>query len=318
MADYIAGRGFVVDAASHEKGVTKPTILTNESDILKQADNVFLIPKHLLHCGSNRPISDNNVRRIRKNWSDAKCLTLEVRPLLAGDPRGVGYEVVIGNHRKLAADPLLQVTRLRCHIHYGMTDAEAAELWRSEAKDRKNPTAPDLFGNALLRKDPAALEVERLINSIGRVSALTKSSKATNVACLGTLMALHKKHPGTLERMFPLFGKLCEGEVAQEMVIRGLCAVESRLLFSASLAHKKWSDKLIRLGYAKLIKLMNDVTPHRGCHSERLWVEAIVHELNRRLQTEARLVARGINDEEPWALEKTSRMNEYVEQFMEG
>lgn len=278
----------------------KPPVVTLDSGIV--IEHIFVKREHIL-LGINRDIRPKWVQELRNTWDPVK-VGVPTATLSLTDPGKV--EPITGNHRWLAImegimtgtiDGLVVEMMFRKNAltgrPMGLTEEEKADIWFADAVKRKPATAPDVFHNALRRKVPTAIALDKLIRSIGRVPATNKNATPRNIVCFVALNTLYQRDAITLERLFPLLGDLTAGHVFHDRLVRAIFFLEKRA--KTSLTTERWSKRLMAIGYDKLLRTLHDVV---GTNSEHLWAQAVLDAINYGRKTNL-LTAEGLATREP-------------------
>lgn len=249
-------------------------------------EHMLVDRKHIL-LGINREIRRKWVQELRNTWDPIKVGT-PAATLSLTDPSKV--EPITGNHRWLAVMEGVMTCKIEGLVvemmfrkgdngqPVGLTEEEKADIWFAEAVKRKQATAIDTFHNAIRRNLPAALAIDKLIRSIGRVPATTRTANAHNIACLSAVSILYRRDAATLERVFPLLGKLCEGQVFMDRLLYPLFLLERRA--KTSLTTDRWAKRLLNIGYQGI---NNSLVTVRG-HADHKSAQVILDMLNDKLR----------------------------------
>lgn len=232
----------------------------------------------------NFPYNRSHVKALIQNWDP-----LAVGVLIVSF-RYNKYRVLDGRHRWESAPAGF---KFECKVLYGLSEQREAELWHSYNIVRKTKTAIIRHHNDVMRRDPEALAVDRLISSIGR-EVKNKSSTSNNVACVNTIKRMLKKHDlSILESVFPLLGELTINKPFRDNIVAGMIELESRS--ETSLTTPRWKKRILDVGYNALDHAISSTGKKSGGH-ERIWAQAILEQINYKLPKDRRLKARGIND----------------------
>lgn len=112
-----------------------------------------------------RPINQGEVNRIAKEFDPAALgtITLSARVDEAGNTT---YWVIDGQQRRAGALKAGFDGPVRADIHYGLTLADEAKLFR-ELNFRRAVQPVQLFKTALIEEDPDALAVDKILRDLG-------------------------------------------------------------------------------------------------------------------------------------------------------
>ena len=130
-----------------------------------------------------RPLSDLAVKRIVAKFSTDKLGTIMVshRP----DRQGHDFAIIDGNHRVEAAR-LYGLTAVPCRIWVDLTIEEEAELFEA-FNTIKHPTSLDRFRSRLVRKEPVALDILRILEEEGMHLPVTSGPDRRSVRAVSAL-----------------------------------------------------------------------------------------------------------------------------------
>jgi hypothetical protein len=222
-----------------------------------------------------RPVNQRAVNRIANNWSWLACGSL----VISFRPDGKGYFIIDGQHRWEAAKKLNIVTDLPCLVfELDVINDEAIGFLAANA-ERQNPKVIHKFNALLLAGDPLAKKADQLARSIGRYIGVP--SDKTHISCVGVLMRLVNEQPVSVERVWPVIGKICVDAPILGQIIRGIVALESRMPSGFSLSDPKLASRLVSIGPEALSQSMRAVVAIEGRSSEKILAQGILRAINK-------------------------------------
>lgn len=227
-------------------------------------------------------------KRIRDNWNGFSCGVL----IVVRRPNGE-LLIIDGQHRYRAAMDIPTVNSLMCLVLSNINEDQEAKLWRDFNIVRKTKSAIDKFHIDVLIGVPDAVAIQNIVNSSGRIIPRTKTSDKTTVTCVATLRDIYRQYPKELREVFPMITKLCEGNLFDESIVRGITYIEAKM--DGSLLEPVWTKRLLDVGYDKIKAEMFKIqrsSPRRM----KPQAEIILFVMN--YGRHKRLIVEGINDPE--------------------
>ena len=204
------------------------------------------------------------------------------------------YFVVDGQHRHLGAMKRADVRKLPCLVFESEGAAQEASVFLDANSTRTGVHAVAKFRAQLVKKDPVALEVQRLIETSGR--QVDRHAGPTSVSCIGVLCMSQLKSPVELARVWPLIVEVCRGAVLHERLVAAILYIERALPEGTSITDKRWSDRLRRVGPANLLESISRARLFRGIIGPRVSAEGVLQAINKGLSDANKL--RLVGDEE--------------------
>jgi hypothetical protein len=237
------------------------------------------------------PLNRKHVKTLKTNWDKLATGAIIV------SARGGRNLVIDGRHRVHAASPGFVFT---CHVMSDLSPEREADLWKKYNVNRVSKTALTRHINDVVSGDPTACLIEKIVASCGR-TIKHRGHSSTNIGSVNVIKRMLYKHGEDI--VFAIFSKvigdLTVGKAVTANLIAGLIDLESRVRRhdqNASLTQPRWNNRLLKVGYKKIIESIKTRTNVNGGAGERHWADAILYAINHGLR-EHRLIAYGLNDE---------------------
>ena len=185
-------------------------------------------------------VPKHTMRQIPYNVGFANTISVSMRD-------GVPW-IVDGMQRHAYAKDS-KVKTMWCYIYEGLTLEQESELFDWLQKSRKNLLPLDRFNGRVTRKDPVALQIERVIRKHGK-RRLGKQAGPHTVTCYA-VDECAQHCPEAFERMYPVVADACEGSIIHNLVLMGLVHLDhlevERIGLGGSLSNPFWADKIKQL-----------------------------------------------------------------------
>lgn len=245
----------------------------------------MMIPKSDLRVDEEyqRGQNEGKIKAIASEWSWVAC-----GALIVGDREGA-YFVVDGQHRLLAARRRTDIAELPCVVFETTTVQQEAKGFLAANTQRKPITSLDRFRALVCTDDEDALLVKRLLEAADREA--TAVSGTRSVRCLTTLLQQAKLNRGRLEKIWPLVVALSKGQPMHQQIIMGLLDLESRMPDDESITDRRWSKRLLDLGYDQLMRASSEAAAYYAKGGGKVWGAGIARLMNKGLRLKLNVYA---------------------------
>jgi hypothetical protein len=243
------------------------------------------IDKNLIQVDRSyqRETNSQKVIRIARDWS-----WIAFGAVIVAIRQGA-YYAIDGQHRVEAAMRRSDIKKIPCIVFKTSGEIQEAEGFLTAQTQRKAVTAVEKFKALVLIKNKEALLVQRLVSMSGR-SVSSGSGGPNYISCVSLLLKAAGNRPTELVKIWPLILEVCQGETLHSNIAAGLLYIETNLPNTTSLTHKRWHDRVVAVGYHKLIDGANKAAAMYSKGGEKVWaigmIEAINYRAKNRLELE--------------------------------
>lgn len=189
-----------------------------------------------------RRLREDRAKKYAEEWSWVACGALSISLRDDGE-----WFVVDGGHRLAAAMLRPDIKKLPCLIFEMEEVATEAGAFLDINNNRRAMSMVDRFNALRIKGDPAAKVVDELVTSIGR--RVIAGSSPTTVACAASMLNAARADEAALRRIWPVINRLCANQAIQYKIIEGMFYLETHVGEGYSISQKRWTDKLLLVGY---------------------------------------------------------------------
>jgi hypothetical protein len=223
-----------------------------------------------------RPDSnESKVRVIAANWEWVACGVL-----LVGRRKDGTYSVVDGQHRLAAALLRDDITHLPCIVFESNGSVQEADGFLKANTYRKPLSGLDRFKALVHSGDATAISVAALLESTGHNASSNMGNK--DVHCVMTMLKWQVKCPVALSMVWPVIAKVCDEDKVVNSLVDALMYIEIRLQ-GQSISDEKITDKLLKVGYARIMKTITAARGFREGSSIEIAARGLLAEINKGL-----------------------------------
>jgi hypothetical protein len=242
----------------------------------KPGDLVWLKKSELIIDHSyQRNANSSRVLLIAREWSWLACGVIIVARRV-----GSGFLYVVeGQHRVLAALKRSDIDCLPCIVFETESAKEEAAGFYAANTGRRMPTTLEKWKAQLMIGDPDTLFADSLIKKAGRMPG--NNGGANEVRCLSSLLGVVKKNRPAIISVWPLIAEVCYGSQLHENILEGLFYIESNLPEGQSLSDKRWCERVIRVGYSRLLDGAQRAASLYRRGGAKVWATGMLEEINK-------------------------------------
>lgn len=245
------------------------------------------IDKHQLtvDLSYQRKLDRPRVAEMAANWSWVSCGALIVARH-ERDGREV-FSLMDGQHRWEAAMLIEEITDLPC-LAFPLDELrdEAIGFLASNVS-RKLPNLADQFKALLIAQNSEAVVAERLAKLAGRYIA--GGSGPYTITCTSEFLRLIQQDQKAVETCWLALAALCAGYPMSARIMRGVVALQRRMPHGDTFAEKRWSDRLVRVGWNSVNDAIKDLGAVEHNYSERTCAQGVARAINKGLRAEQQL-----------------------------
>lgn len=217
------------------------------------------------------------VRKLARDW-----LWLCCGALIVAD-RGDEYRVIDGGGRTEAARLRGDIQSLPCMIYEVSSIAKEADAFIQIQQNRTSVKPSDRFKAELVKGNPVAKEVDRLVKDAGRY--VSPASGVNSVACIESLMSLVRQDASTVWEIWPLMKTICRNEQMPKRLLEGLFYMQRNAIPGQSLLRRPWSERMTRIGFDELLRSIQRASDMYQKGGQRVYAEGIASRLNHGLRS---------------------------------
>lgn len=214
------------------------------------------------------------VLSIVANWSWLACGVITVARRADGS-----FFVVEGQHRVLAAQKRSDISELPCIVFESSGAVQEAGGFFDANANRKMPSSLEKWNSLLMRGDEDTVFCNRLILNAGRKVAA--SSGSSDFRCLSAILNAARSNRRVLLSAWPLVVEICDGRVFHERLFEGLMWLEGKMPDGQSLADKFWRERLLRVGFDRLLNGANRAAVFYTRGGAKVWGLGMLEEMNK-------------------------------------
>lgn len=231
-----------------------------------------------------RDTAISKARDLARDWSWIACGTLAVARRANGD-----LYVIDGGHRLLAARNRSDIDTLPCMVfEVADTKAESGGFIATNQRTRRM-NACDLHRAQVHNGDPAAIAIDRAIQSSGMRISPTYGATWDAVRCIGTVRRCYDTDAHALVVIWPLIAEAArtEGKPITDRMVAALHYIESRLIAAnagASLTRRPWRERILALGCTGIHAAACKAAAFYAIGGPKVYATGVLREINRGLR----------------------------------
>lgn len=215
----------------------------------------------------NRPVRDAHWKKIAKNFNPSECEALMVNRRTDGT-----LALIDGQHRKMA---LLTVfgpeATWPCRVVRNLSFQQEAEMFLALNEQRKPVNVIERFNAALLAKDPAAMEIESIVQEAGFKLVTNDGSynrKTGRILAVGALVLIQRQYQaGTLSTVLQLLRAAHGAKLGPSAeVMRAMASFLA--MYRGQFDEQRLKLVLSRLPMTTWEQEANEVKKALGCHPD--------------------------------------------------
>lgn len=235
----------------------------------------------LVDLNYQRDLETNKVKKIAAEWN---WVALGALILARRDKK---LYVVDGQHRLYAALMREDIKSLPCVVFESAGVEREAKDFVSIQKNRMAMMSWDVYKALLASGDETALELEKIVNSSGR--SVSKRNSNSSIRCVSRLMDQVRQNKEKLTNIFPLMSRLMEGHPFHERIVAAIFYVETRLPDGVSLSDKRWTNRILEIGYDEILLSIGRACAYHIRGSDAVFAEGLLNAINYNLKNKLRL-----------------------------
>ena len=253
------------------------------SNIVDEPGEFAMISKRdlLIDETYQRSLQPSRAKDLAAHWSWIACGVISVSIRRLKNSKASTYMVIDGQHRVAAAMMREDIDLLPCLVYVCTEVVDEAVGFLALNSHRAMPTTIAKFKALVIAKDPHALIASELAASIGRT--IGPNTNATSVACAAAMLKCIADDEAAMRRVWPVVAAICEGRGIQQDFLFGMWTVERRL-DGASLAEKRWRQRLLTIGLDGLDASIRASVAYHGVRGLNSFADGIVKAINKGLR----------------------------------
>lgn len=233
-----------------------------------------------------READPSHIAKIVREWHTQACSAIYV------SDRGDGFLWIVDGYARKEAARKKSLRYLPAVVAHFPSVAAEAEAFIKINKHRRQMSSVSMHKPQLALNDPMAIEVDRLVASIGRRIDPSRAFRdhKTNFRCVAQLRSWLGRHPNEVRRVWPIIGEVCRDRPMTRIMVEGLIWLETKMIQGVSLTDRRWAKRVVdEIGYDLLTKSAQGRALAEDRAGARVWGEGMLMTINRNLRTYLRL-----------------------------